>query len=68
LFLGGADYCGLGLNEFLTGHEWEKALVNPSGVCQTGMASFCKAPPTAEQLGQQQLEEGQTFKQQGLGR
>jgi hypothetical protein len=26
------------------------------------MASFCKAPPTAEQLEQQQLEEGQKFR------
>jgi hypothetical protein len=28
------------------------------------MASFCKAPPTAEQLKQQHLEDGQKFKQQ----
>jgi hypothetical protein len=26
------------------------------------MASFCKAPPTAKQLEQQQLEEGRKFK------
>ena len=34
----------------------------PVGRVQTGMASFCKAPPTAEQLEQQQLEEGQKFR------
>jgi hypothetical protein len=28
------------------------------------MVSFCKAPPTAEQLEQQQREDGQKFKQQ----
>ena len=30
---------------------------------KTGMASFCKPPPTAEQREQQHLEEGQKFKQ-----
>ena len=34
------------------------------GSVQTGMASFCKPPPTAEQREQQHLEEGQKFKQQ----
>ena len=34
------------------------------GRVQTGMASFCKPPPTAEQREQQHLEEGQKFKQQ----
>jgi hypothetical protein len=29
------------------------------------VASFCKAPPTAEQLQQQQQEDGQKSKQQG---
>ena len=33
----------------------------PVGRVQTGMASFCKPPPTAEQ---QHLQEGQKFKQQ----
>ena len=33
------------------------------GRVQTGMASFCKPPPTAEQREQQHLEEGQKFKQ-----
>jgi len=36
----------------------------PVGRVQTGMASFCKPPPTAEQREQQHLEEGQKFKQQ----
>ena len=36
----------------------------PVGRVQTGMASFCKSPPTAEQREQQHLEEGQKFKQQ----
>jgi hypothetical protein len=36
----------------------------PVGRVQTGMASFCKPPPTAEQHEQQHLEEGQKFKQQ----
>ena len=36
----------------------------PVGHVQTGMASFCKPPPTAEQCEQQHLEEGQKFKQQ----
>jgi len=31
----------------------------PMGRVQTGMASFCKPPPTAEQREQQHLEEGQ---------
>ena len=35
----------------------------PVGRVQTGMASFCKPPPTAEQREQQHLEEGQKFKQ-----
>ena len=34
------------------------------GRVQTGMASFCKAPPSAEQLEQKQREDGQKFKQQ----
>ena len=34
------------------------------GRVQTGMASFCKPPPTAEQREQQHLEEGQKFQQQ----
>jgi len=33
----------------------------PVGRVQTGMASFCKALPTAEQLEQQQLEERHNF-------
>jgi len=33
------------------------------GRVQTGMASFCKAPPLAEQLEQQQRANGQKFKQ-----
>jgi len=32
-----------------------------------GWPASAKAPPTAEQLEQQQLEEGQKFKQQGRG-
>jgi len=36
----------------------------PVGRVQTGMASFCKPPPIAEQREQQHLEEGQKFKQQ----
>ena len=45
----------------MSGKEPLKA---PVGRVQTGMASFCKPPPTAEQHEQQHLEEGQKFKQQ----
>ena len=45
----------------MSGEEPPRA---PVGRVQTGMASFCKPPPTAEQCEQQHLEEGQKFKQQ----
>jgi len=45
----------------MSGEEPRRA---PVGRVQTGMASFCKPPPTAEQREQQHLEEGQKFKQQ----
>ena len=45
----------------MSGKEPSRA---PVGRVQTGMASFCKPPPTAEQREQQHLEEGQKFKQQ----
>jgi len=45
------------------GNEWERAPESPRGAC-SDMASFCKAPPSAEQLEQQQREDGQKLKQQ----
>ena len=45
----------------MSGKEPPRAAV---GRVQTGMGSFCKPPPTAEQREQQHLEEGQKFKQQ----
>ena len=45
----------------MSGKEPQRAAV---GRVQTGMGSFCKPPPTAEQREQQHLEEGQKFKQQ----
>jgi hypothetical protein len=52
--------------EFLTGvMSGKEPLRAPVGRVQTGMASFCKALPTAKQLEQQQLEERQRLKQQG---
>jgi len=46
----------------MSGREPPRAPVGRS--VKTGMVSFCKAPPTAEQLEQQQREDGQKFKQQ----
>ena len=45
----------------MSGEEPPRA---PVGRVQTGMASFCKPPPTAEQHEQQHLVEGQKFEQQ----
>jgi hypothetical protein len=69
---GGADYCGLSfifIFEFLTGVKSGKEPPRaPVGHVQTGIASFCKALPTAEQLEQQQLGERQNSRQQGWER
>ena len=57
-----ADWVLITIFEFLTGHEW-KEFPRALGKVQTGMASFCKAPPTAEQLEQQQKFKQQVQKQ-----
>jgi hypothetical protein len=53
------DYCGLVFLRVMRGREPPRA---PLGRVQTGIASFCKAPQIAEQLRQQQREDGQMGK------